>query len=747
MKVVSTTHQPAAQLFYRWPPHSTTIREGALHLCLFLAVLIATLIGYNAPTTIVIGAEETSSRILTNFYEVEYTDGLPFRWTRGESTICLPQVGYTDRSALRVTLLGEGANALGIQDVTFLVNGRPITTVPVKPAVQHYDLLLSGQELGQGDLCVSIVSATSQTDIDRRLFGVPFNELIFYRTTNIALVLPATLQLFLNLGLALLLFWSLRLLGLRTGWTLLLVALPALLLGVGVGAGTISPDMDATRNLLPLVGLAALLFVSLGTVRLANYTALSTRFARLVRLPANLSRDLLAMALWSLVLYGSIWIIQAVYGHSGVWPLKAGVWMTFTPLVLLPIALFAAWLWVTLQLLQEDAPPHWLSLVLILGAAVLLPIVLKVAVRGWDSLYITFRDNPTDYIHDVWRIDNPVTFLGQYVELSPTLAGHNSNHPPGTVLLLWLVERTIGPGPYIASWMAILLSSLSGLAAWWLGLRLGGRHLALLAGTIYVVMPGHMAYAATSMDGVFNALNALAAVAFLLALERDATPWRAVLAGVLLTVGVFFTYATTQLFYFGLAICVLALVRPGNLRHVLRQGAIASGVLVASYLLLYLTTHFDIIAAVFQAKANNARPYTTGITDNAPDQIWLPTVAHYVRYFVLNIAAYLWYLAPWGLAALTPITVAAVRGWRRATLRDTVAIGLVVMLLGMWFSGMFIREVERLWGFTYPLAAALIATHIWQGATQREQIWRAGLWISLFFAQAVMMRLLLNLYW
>jgi hypothetical protein len=40
-----------------------------------------------------------------------------------------------------------------------------------------------------------------------------------------------------------------------------------------------------------------------------------------------------------------------------------------------------------------------------------------------------------------------------------------------------------------------------------------------------------------------------------------------------------------------------------------------------------------------------------------------------------------------------------------------------------------------------------MAAHIWQGATLRVRLWRAGLWLCLFFAQSAVMRMLLNLYW
>jgi 4-amino-4-deoxy-L-arabinose transferase-like glycosyltransferase len=398
-------------------------------------------------------------------------------------------------------------------------------------------------------------------------------------------------------------------------------------------------------------------------------------------------------------------------------------------------------------LLRREQPPLLPGVALILAGAVALPVLLKVSVRGWESLFLTFAANGSDYIHDVPLIgSDPLGFLGRYVELSPTLAWHNSNHPPGSVLLLWGVEQVLGPGAVPASWVAILLSSLVVVAACWLGLRLGGRHLALLAGALVAVMPGHQVYSVTSMDGVFNSLLALAAVAFFLALEPGARPWRGLLAGVLLALGLFFTYATTQLFFFGVVVCLLALQRGQPLGHVLRQGMLAVGVLLLLYGLLAATTGFNILEAVLQAKANNAR-LLSDPTETNPGLMGLPSVSHYTYYLPVNLVPFLWYLAPWGLAALTPRLAAGVQNWRQPTSWHVLALALVGLVLGMWLSGLFVREVERIWGFIYPVAAVLMAVHIWQGETPRERLWRAGLWLTLFFAQAATMRMLLNTYW
>jgi hypothetical protein len=170
-------------------------------------------------------------------------------------------------------------------------------------------------------------------------------------------------------------------------------------------------------------------------------------------------------------------------------------------------------------------------------------------------------------------------------------------------------------------------------------------------------------------------------------------------------------------------------------------------VLLGAYLLLYITTGFNIVEAVIQGKANNARLLADDPAGAAPGLIGLPSLQHYLAYLGINIVPFLWYLGPWGLAALTPVLLTAWQRRRQPEPQDVLALALLALVLGMWLSGLFVREVERIWGFAYPLAAVLIALHIWQGATLRERLWRAGLFVSLFFAQAVVMRMLLNTYW
>lgn len=718
---------------------SSVMRAALPYCALLLAVVLATVAGYARTAPAAIDAADDAREVFQGFSVPEFGAQGAFRWSAGVGTVCLEQVGRAPLNVLRVGLLGD-AVPLGVATAALFADGRQITIVPLRPEPRRYELLVDGRR--SDDRCLTIVSATARAPGDPRALGVQLRSIAVRRVGDTGPARPAALQLALNLALAALAAWLLRAFGVGAWRSVALLGPLALLLGAGVGAGWIAPGIGVARSLLAAVGGAtALLAGWIGARAAGPY------------LPApGTRRDLLAMAYWGLVLAGALWMIQSVQGYHGAWPLKAGVAPQITALALAPALLFTAWLALVVWALGREHVAAAPALALGLAGGVGLPVALKAAVRGWDSLFYTFAASPHDYIRDLPKIADPIAFLGRYVEMAPTMVLHNANHPPGSILLLWVVARLFGPGAIPATWVVIALGGLSVIAAFWLGLRLGGPRQGLLAAAILAVMPGHQIYSATAMDALFSGVVALGMIALFLALEPGARGWRAALAGALLAAGLFLTYAATQLVFFGAALGALALLRGGAQRLVMRQAAITAGVLAAIYALIYLATGFNIVAGAVQATAINALHVgKAGDLTAAAQPFAPPTIAYYLFYLSANSLPFAYYLGPWGLAALAPRLQAAVRRLRagewRAHAPDALALGLAALIGAMALGGLFNREVERIWGFTYPLLAALIAQHAWQGATQRERLGRAALYASLFFAQSLVFRMLLNTYW
>lgn len=725
------------------------LRDLAALPAMLLLVLLATVLGYNTPYVLTVEASTETRQLLFGFHGLERSGDYAFRWTNGESQICLDQIGRIPRSALSLRVLGGGASTLGNTSLSIQVNERPIATVPILSATRVYHLMLDDALSEQDDDCLLLLSRAVSTPSDPRVLGVPFATMQIRPLADGAPVWPAGVQLGLNLLVATIAYGVLRQVGASPVWSALLVGAAAAALLAAIVTGLLTPGLGLTRHMLPLV-------VGAGTGSL--FTALIAWMRwRYWRAPL-LAFDLAGMALWSLLLVGMTNMLQRLLAYSGVWPLKAGFFPAPTSIMaVVPALAFAAWAWLVLRALDERRPEPrpWAAVGLVLLGALALPPLLKGFVRGWASLFATFTNNPYEYISDVPRVgDDPVAFLGQFVAIKNELALHSSTHPPGSILMLWGVERLLGPGPVPASLVAIGLSALAALAGLWVGWRLGGPRLGLLAGAIAAVMPGQLIYAVTSMDGVFNMLLALGAAAFLLALERPHRAWVAGLAGLLIALGLFFTYAATQLFFFGVAVAAVAVARAwadepgaGPRRRlalawpVVRQGAIAAGTIVVLYLALYLATGFNVVEGAIKATAINAevmrgvrsRPFVP------------PSLSYYTLFLGANLLSFAWYVGPWGLTAAygagrDSLGARPLSGWA------ALAAGLVTLVAGMAFSGLFNREVERIWGFAYPLIAALVARHALQGDA-RERRWRAGLYLSLAFAHGLAIRMLLNTFW
>jgi hypothetical protein len=621
----------------------------SLALLLFGWVLLATWLYYNARVPLQAAADTEARQVFANFFPLESNADGSFRWTGAASQVCFDQTGAIPRAVLSLDLLDSYAVPLGVTTVDLFVNQQQLARLPLSTQNRTYHFVLDATLAADND-CVLFVTDPALSPIDERWLGVPLVHIAIQPLASDQAIRPPLLQMLVNLVLAGLVLWGVRLLGLPDlVGVLLVVAISVGVLGLLL-SGILLPGLGTIRNLIPLaLGIGLLV----GGVELARRIRM-----RLADHPHQLLlRDLLGLLFWSVALIGVTRLFQLLLGVSGMWPFKAGLDPAPTWWLGIPLALFGVWLWFVLRTLDRPGP-GWLPPALVLAGSLLLPAVLKVSVRGWESLFSTFTNNPFEYISDVPRVgSDPLGFVREYISIAPTLALHSSTHPPGNVLLLWLVAQLVGPGPTPATFVAIGLSSMGPLAACWLGWQLAGRRIGLLAGAFAVVLPGHQIFSVTSMDAVFNGIFALGAVAFILALRPGASVRMALLSGLLIATGLFFSYAATQLAFFGIGVVLAAFwIRQAqqdnwraNASAVLRPALIAAGVIAGVYLVLGLVTGFNVVEGAIRATAINAAVMRGFTADAAARAFVPPNLSYYTRHLLANLLPFAWYLGPWGL--------------------------------------------------------------------------------------------------
>jgi hypothetical protein len=125
-------------------------------------------------------------------------------------------------------------------------------------------------------------------------------------------------------------------------------------------------------------------------------------------------------------------------------------------------------------------------------------------------------------------------------------------------------------------------------------------------------------------------------------------------------------------------------------------------------------------------------------------------LSSYLFFLAVNAVAYGCFLGPWPLHRL--IIGARQSAGRAAagTLHaaDAIGAGAASLLGGMLLSGLFYREVERIWLFCNILIAAALADGIMQELEdRRSQLTLSGLMILGLFIHSLIFRAVLRVSW
>ncbi len=702
-------------------------------LLLGLCTLIVTLIYYGGSYRTQVRAEDRFRDIFVGFQSLEGGTELPYRWTKGEGVVCLPAAGATrPLGMLRLDLLGSSFS--GIADLELRMAG---VSLPLHLAPDHrrYHLLMP-PDPSPGPLCLSILSEVFVPE-NGRVAGIGLRVAEFRPLTP---AFPPLAQLSVNLWLSVGGYWLLR--RLRVPWWLGMgvVLLPLLLIGVGVIQGhlRVAPNLPFWSGFTALA-LAAIL------AALLLYQAIAPRLR-------IWQRELTGVALISVLLGVGWYELAHLPGYIWPFPLMARggtvmTWMAIWPT--LGAALFIA---LVLFWLRRETPPH---AALVVGsswlAAFSLPVILKASVRGWDTLFQTFALQEGDYIRDVPLVANdPLAFLRGYVAQMPDLVLHNKTHPPGNTLFLWVVERTFGTGPEPATWVVVAIAALGVWPTYLLARRISGWRAGILAAAIFSLLPAAMAYNVVSMDALLATILAWAIYALYVAFVPTGgkAERAALVAGLLLGLGIFFSFTTLMVALVAAALLVWQLwQRPYDPAALRRWAGLATRVL-ATMLLVHLGlwgfTGYNSLDAFFMGMANN--------TVDVSNRISPLGLSSYLFFLAVNAVSYGWFLGPWPLYRLLGSANQAIArlGNPATAAQQNNALGLGMLLLigGMLGSGLFFREIERIWLFSHILIATTLASGIMdEERGRRTQIILAGLLLTTLFVHSLIFRSILRISW
>lgn len=696
-------------------------------------------------------AEDRFSQTFWGFYKIEGDAPRTYRWTDGHGTLCMPSAGQGQPPlALQLDLLGQSED-LQIREFVARVGATDLL-VPLREHDGRYRLLLPASTTSD-PICVELISSARMPDGDERLLGVGLRALQLDWLAGAPPLVPPLHQLAINIGLVLGSYELLRRLHLYKWLSTALVSVIVIGATVLLMSGRVRFTPD-----LPLMTAGTLAGV---TLILTTTTLRSSLTSRTMN---PWLCEGITIGLTLLMLLAAMFGFQALAGYDpGSYPLMARMGPTFSVDVLWSIAVFGLWMVLLWRWLSAEQPPSPLLAISVSWLAAFgIIVLLKAGLREANSLFQTFTWQPEDYIRDVRRVgDDPIGFLRDYVEMMPRLARHNRTHPPGSTLFLWAIAQTLGSGPKIATWIVIALGTLgvwpTYLLARWAASSLGSPRrdrLALIAAAIYGLLPAQLIFGATSMDAVFATVLAAATYCLARALLDDQNEGRsrlyAIFAGLWLAIGLVLVFTTLVLGLFVVAIaCWLLLQRPtlDTIRRLVIQGALVGGTTLLLLAGVWATTGYNSWEAFREGSANNV----IDVQERTPPA----SPATYLFFLSANLVAWGIYLGPWGTSLLaqggaqgiTALRLTDQRNKCETTRVDAILAGTVVLVSGLFVSGLFVREVERILLFTHILVAFAMAHGIMKQQSSISYRFLTIVMVSTLFLQALVMRALLRIYW
>jgi hypothetical protein len=308
--------------------------------------------------------------------------------------------------------------------------------------------------------------------------------------------------------------------------------------------------------------------------------------------------------------------------------------------------------------------------------------------RGWIEVLL----DPNEYLHDLHRISDPLTFLSSFthfIAFGPGVGGdlvwttHVAGHPPLATLLFWLLARVGLGGGFWAGALCLLVASAASVALPVTMRDLGAEAAARRIVPFVALFPGAV-WMAVSADGLFAgvAVNGLALVC------RGAARGRilaSLVGGLLLGLTVFLSYGLA-LFGFVVLLAMLLTVRQRGVRQIAVPWLISTAGFLA-VAVVHLALGFNWVSGLLALRLR----YYQGIASQRP-----------FSYFIYaNLAAWLVSCSPLLAVGMVRSIAALSRGRRGPWTQDRIvallALSGVLAVLVADLSALSKAETERIW--------------------------------------------------
>lgn len=350
--------------------------------------------------------------------------------------------------------------------------------------------------------------------------------------------------------------------------------------------------------------------------------------------------------------------------------------------------------------------------------------------EGSASITDPFTRDRFEYAGYLPHIQNTGTLLREYVatvsDSGTIFAEHSKTHPPGNVLMLYLLQKLFGASLF---GLALLVTAIGGLClfpVYYFWKRFVPEEELRTVFPVFVFLPSVVMFSATSMD-------IMTPLFFWLALAVSFAGWEqsrgvAFAGGLLMGVALlmnflFLAFGLVFLFF------LVLLIRRAQSEERLRIGIRALWSLlgfIGFFAALQWSVGYSLVENFFAAQSVHGTVVASGTS----------SALHSVLFAGINVVAFFLYLG------IPHIVLFFKRGIRHLFLHVGAlsSLGFYAILIFV-LSGLFQGEVERIWLFLTPLFILPICHSIYKSATPPLAV------ISLLILQIITLQTLFYTYW
>ena len=405
--------------------------------------------------------------------------------------------------------------------------------------------------------------------------------------------------------------------------------------------------------------------------------------------------------------------------------------VSFNRWLVLPIAGFGLYLVSVRSVLKAKEPiPLPVLIITFIG----LKIVIDVSVTLINGSFLPIGIK--EYIDDVPKFASIGDILQHYADRATTLTRHAGTHPPGAVLMLWLVTRLFVYNYMVKAWLIILSAPLVLIPIYRLATKLHDRRTAVYALSLYLVTPNAVLYTAICMDAFFALF--LVFSLYLICDPARQTTTGAILTGLSLAISMFFTFATTFLGLYFIALTVAAYFwkRQEFANHLVAL-TVSGTTFCLVYLIVYALTGYNLLANLMAAMEVDKSVIGTGYET-------LP------RYFLVSGTNLFGFFTLIGVPTIVFCFRQLSKEIHQLMTRQESSIFLpayIVVLIPIAFSTLYMTETERIWLFMVPFVLIPAAKNLATYVEQQRNDWLFYIVVSLLFVQTLGFEILIDTRW